>query len=74
LDLFPDTKPPRKKARVMMKGVDHSFNDDDEDNKYVGHMKCDKCGHDAGWMGFRTLTGARRGAPCPVCNTSEDQI
>lgn len=67
-DLFPETLQTRAKARVMMKGVDHSFNDEDPESPYIGHMRCHKCGHDAGWMGFKTLTEARRGAPCPVCN------
>ena len=67
-DMFPGTKPPRAKPRVMMKGVDHGLCDEDPNCHFIGHMKCQRCGHDAGWMGFKNLTEAKRGYPCPECN------
>jgi hypothetical protein len=67
-DLFPETKPPRAKPRVMMKADDHSFCDETPDTPELGHMVCRKCGHEAGWMHFATRTEVKRGAPCPTCN------
>lgn len=64
LDLFPGTKPPHSKPRVMMHGVDFGYDGDIT----LAHMVCPKCGHDAGWLMFDTDTDARRGAPCPKCN------
>lgn len=63
-DLFPGTKPPRAKPRVMMHGVDFGYDGDIT----LGHMVCGKCGHDDGWLMFDNDSEARRGAPCPKCN------
>jgi len=67
-DLFPGLKPARAKPRVMMSGTDHSFCDEEPDSPYMGEMKCKKCGHEAGWMYFKSITECKRGAPCPICN------
>lgn len=67
-DLFPNTKPPRAKPRVMMKANDHGFCDETPDTPELGNMVCKKCGHEAGWMHFATRTDVRRGEPCPECN------
>jgi len=64
LDLFPGTKPPRAKPRVMMHGTDFGYDGDIT----IAHMVCPKCGHDADWLMFDNDTDARRGAPCPKCN------
>lgn len=64
-DLFPASKPPRAKPRVMMHGMDFGYDGDIT----LAHMVCPKCGHDEGWLMFDNDTDARRGAPCPKCNT-----
>lgn len=69
LDLFPGTKPPRAKRRVMMHGVDHGYDGDIT----LAHMVCGKCGHDADWLMFDNDSEARRGAPCPKCNADSPQ-
>lgn len=73
IDLFPETvtKKPRKAARVMMKGVDHGFADERSGNEWIADCVCTKCGHKAGWLGFKTFSECMRGAPCPVCNAKE---
>jgi len=51
-----------------MKATDHSFCDETPETPELGHMVCGKCGHEAGWMHFKTRTEVRRGEPCPICN------
>lgn len=64
LDLFPGTKPPRAKPRVMMHGVDFGY-----DGPWtLAHVVCGRCGHDGDWLIFDNDSDARRGAPCPACN------
>lgn len=37
-------------------------------------FKCSTCGHDTGWiMDERTVTGNRRGMPCPKCNGGDGE-
>lgn len=38
-----------------------------------GHFVCSRCRHDAGWLFNLTISEIRRGVPCPVCNSKEDQ-
>ncbi|MEB1764625.1 hypothetical protein VDR48_19920 [Xanthomonas campestris pv. campestris] len=66
-DLFPGTKPPRAKRRVMMHGDDFGYDGDIT----LAHMVCPKCGHCGDWMSFENDTEARRGSPCPVCNADQ---
>ena len=63
-DMFAELKPPRQKPRVMMHGIDFGYDGDIT----LGHMVCDKCGHDDDWWMFDNDTEARRGVPCPNCN------
>ena len=69
VDLFPGTKPPRAKPRVMMHVVDFGYDGDIT----IGHMVCGKCGHDADWLMFDNDSEARHGAPCPKCNANSPQ-
>lgn len=64
MDLFPESKPPRSKPRVMMHGDDHGYSGD----KPMAHMVCGKCGHVGGWLIFANESDAKRGEPCPKCN------
>lgn len=64
-DLFPEAKKTRSKPRVMMHGDDFGYDGDIT----LAHMVCGKCGHIGGWLMFSNDTEARRGEPCPKCNT-----
>ncbi len=61
-DLFPGTKPPRAKPRVMMHMIDAGWAVGS-----IGRFKCGQCGHDSDWIDA-TDTDLRRGVPCPACN------
>ncbi len=65
-DMFPGTKPPRAKPRVMMHMIDAGYA-----AGQIGHFMCAKCGHDSDWVSA-TDTELRRGIPCPVCNGLAD--
>ncbi|MBB5737169.1 hypothetical protein LL962_16620 [Xanthomonas sp. NCPPB 1067] len=68
-DLFPGTKPARAKPRVMMHGDDFGY----DGHITLAHMVCPKCGHCGDWMSFENDTEARRGHPCPICNTNQPE-
>jgi hypothetical protein len=66
--LFDVSEPDRKRAspRVLMHVVDAGPGCDDAEQVV---MQCGKCGHKTGWITVRTMTEAKRGQPCPKCNT-----
>jgi hypothetical protein len=69
-DLFAPARP-RRKARVMMHVIDAGCApcaDMDGDDPLIVILECGKCGHKTDWLPFRTITEAKRGAPCPNCN------
>ena len=70
-DLFPGTKPPRAKPRVLMHVSDaadcHTGRAEDL-GKPMCTMRCSRCGAETGWLIFETVTEAKRGIPCEVCN------
>lgn len=70
-DLFPDSKPPRAKPRVLMHVCDatdvHTGAADDL-GKPMCRMRCGKCGAETDWLVFETVTDAKRGIPCEACN------
>lgn len=70
-DLFPGTKPPRAKPRVLMHVSDagdcHSGAAEDL-GKPMCVMRCSRCGAETDWLIFETVTEAKRGIPCEACN------
>ena len=64
-DLFGD-RPKRRPARIMMHAIDAGQS---ISGHSAAHFKCEKCGHDAGWIEIPpTATAIRRGWACPQCN------
>ncbi len=74
-DLFPDTKLPRAKPRVLMHVSDasdcHTGRQEDL-GKPMCVMKCTRCGQESEWLVFDTVTEAKRGIPCPTCNQPKE--
>ena len=70
-DLFPGTKPPRSRPRVLMHVSDagdvHSGRAEDL-GKPMCVMRCARCGAETDWLIFETVTEAKRGIPCEACN------
>lgn len=70
-DLFPGTKPPRGKPRVLMHVSDagecHTGAAEDL-GKPICVMRCTRCGAETDWLIFDTVTEAKRGIPCEACN------
>ncbi len=67
-DLFPDLKPPRRKPRKLMHVCD-AYGDGPEDVHVC--FRCSRCGHETDWIDGLTVTEAKRGIPCPMCNKTE---
>ena len=63
-DLFPDTKPPRAKPRVMMHVIDAG--------DCIAKFECAKCGAKSEWVPIANITEGKRGIPCPTCNQPKD--
>jgi DNA-directed RNA polymerase subunit RPC12/RpoP len=70
-ELFPGTKPPRARPRVLMHVSDaadcHTGAEADM-GKPMCVMRCTKCSQETEWLIFETATEAKRGIPCPTCN------
>ncbi len=64
-DLFPGTKPPRAKPRVMMHFTDIGTG---MGGDLIATFECRKCGHESGWLICDNDTQVKRGEPCPKCN------
>lgn len=69
-DLFHGTKPPRAKPRVLMHVSDAG---NGSEGKPICVMRCSKCGAETDWLEFDTVTEAKRGIPCEVCNPKGTQ-
>jgi hypothetical protein len=65
-DLFPETKPPRARHRVLMH-VSDARGDGPPDDVWC-QMTCVRCAAETDWLLFRSVTESKRGIPCPDCN------
>ena len=72
-DMFPGTKPPRAKPRVMMHLRDAGQSDG---RGPVYEYECGRCGHNTGWIakpdGPRGGHLHHRVHPCPNCNQPKE--
>lgn len=58
--------PSRKPPRVLMHVVDAG---NDPCGGMIAEFKCSRCGHQTGWQRIAMVSEAKRGRPCPNCNT-----
>lgn len=63
-DLFPDTKPPRAKPRVMAHVFDAGCSCETE----LARFECKRCGWQSDWLSVASISEGKRGVPCPKCN------
>jgi len=62
-ELFDKPVVPRNK---LMHVADAGGNGPDDQ---IVLFKCGRCGHVSEWISGLTVTQAKRGIPCPVCNS-----
>lgn len=69
-DMFEAMKPPRQAPRRLMHVCDagNSPCGAEDGSSAVVKFACRRCGHESEWMLGFTVTEAKRGIPCPVCN------
>lgn len=67
-DLFASLKPPRAKPRKLMHVSEAAGCCEEDGTGAMVRMNCKRCGHESDWLYFQTVTEAKRGMPCPVCN------
>lgn len=73
-DLFDGTafakkrKKPQKMAHIDDIGGNRCCGGGDGDYEGIATFKCARCGWLSDWLQFKTMTEAKRGVPCPVCN------
>lgn len=72
-DMFAELTPPRKAPKKLMHVSDASGCCTDEGDGAMVRMQCKRCGHETGWLHLATVTEAKRGKPCPVCNAPPTQ-
>lgn len=66
-DLFPSTKPPRAKPRVMAHIIDAGCSCESN----LARFRCRRCGWESEWLFVASITGGKRGTPCEKCNPSD---
>jgi hypothetical protein len=66
--LFTADQAPRRRRIVRMHVADAGS---DGARPMLAEFKCNKCGHNSGWIECPPLTQAKRGLPCPICNPAE---
>lgn len=68
VDLF--GQKPRKPRQWLMHVID-AGNDCcvSEPGEQLVRYGCQRCGHETDWVTARNVTEAKRGIPCPKCNT-----
>ncbi len=62
--LFP--APPRSTPRKLM----HVRDAGPGQEGLVVQFRCDRCGHHSEWLDGFKVSDAKRGIPCPQCNSS----
>lgn len=69
-DMFAELKPPRKAPEKLMHVCDAAGCCEEDGTGAMVRMECKRCGHETGWLYLATVTEAKRGKPCPVCNAT----
>lgn len=70
-DLFPETKLPRARPRVLMHVSDATVCHQGAGRdlgKPMCRMQCPRCRAETDWLIFKSVTEAKRGIPCEACN------
>lgn len=66
--LFQDMKPPRRAYRKLMHVCDSAGCTEEDGTGAMVRMRCKRCAYESDWLAFDTITEAKRGLICPVCN------
>lgn len=65
-----DNEPLPKKLRKTPKKLMHVRDAGcSESGECIAVFVCNRCGHKTDWLNVGTVTAAKRGVPCPKCNT-----
>lgn len=71
-DMFSGHKPPRQPHRKLMHVCDAGDTGcgTDDERDVIVKFACVRCGYESDWMRCSTVTEAKRGMPCPRCNST----
>lgn len=67
--MFAELKPPRQAPRKLMHVSDASGCADEDGSGAMVRMTCRRCDYESEWLYLPTVTEAKRGIPCPKCNS-----
>jgi DNA-directed RNA polymerase subunit RPC12/RpoP len=70
IDLFPQTKAPRRRPHILMKLYDAGDSGCAGFSK-IALFRCPKCGRKSDWIPIKRNSDATRGILCPSCNPAE---
>lgn len=68
-DMFQELKPKRKAPQKLMHVCDAGGWSHEEGGAMV-RLLCKLCKHETEWLYLDTVTEAKRGKPCPNCNSA----
>lgn len=74
LDMFAELKPPRKTPSKLMHVCDAGGCCEEDGNGAMVCMSCKRCGYESEWLYLASVTEAKRGKPCPVCNKPKGNL
>ena len=69
-DMFQELKPPRKAPQKLMHVCDVGGCCEEDGSGEMVRMSCKRCGYESRWLYLGSVTEAKRGKPCPVCNAN----
>lgn len=67
-DMFAELKPPRKTPQKLMHVCDSGGCCEEDGSGAMVRMQCKRCSYESEWLYLGSVTEAKRGKPCPVCN------
>ena len=68
VDMFQSLKPKRNNPRKLMHVCDSSGCCEEDGSGAMVRMFCKRCEYESNWLYLNTVTEAKKGLPCPICN------
>ena len=68
LEMFEKPRKPRQWLMHVSDSGNAGCCEEEDGSDLIARFACARCKHETDWMHISTVTEAKRGIPCPVCN------